>query len=197
MSKQLDPISAVHQQIEAQLLPWFKVGHWTIQAVPSPLTLREFNSLMRATAWIGISWVEHAPRPGGSRRLDGTLKFRLTLCVKNTDKTVRLFGDRLGPGLYPAMATAAMALHGVDVPGHGSLLVTRVAQSFADGYSDETIALGIIELEMVTALGDVLGAVEAAPAFAVLVSSFELLDEHGVSRLIATDINDLPAEEAP
>jgi len=188
-----DPISALHQRIEPLLRPYFVAGRWHIEPMPWPLTLAEFRALLGMTPWIGISWTEFA-LASSTRAMDGTHKLRLTICVKNPGRAARFFGDRLGPGLYPSLVTAAGALHGHTLGDFGTLQVSRAAQLYADGYGDANIAIGIVDLECHSRLGDVLGAAAAAPSFAQLVSSFSLSTNAGAAAgdlPIATDTIDL------
>lgn len=185
----LDPISTLQSAITARLREYF-TGKWTIEAVPAPLTLGEFRSLTGSTPWIGISWTEFAPDAGATRSLKGRVTFRLTICVKHPGRAGRFAGDRLAPGLYGSSSTAAIVLHGHTVDGWGTLLVTRAAQVFADGYADDTIAIAALDVACDTAFGDWRGDAAAAPAFARLVSEFEL-QAGDTTRPIATDTTEL------
>ncbi|MEP9350571.1 hypothetical protein [Xanthobacter sp. KR7-225] len=192
-----DPISDIHLAIEPLLRPWFPVARWQIDAVPAPLSLGEFQRLLRTTAWIGVAWREFRIDQAAGRRLKGVHELMLTIAVKNAGGIgPRLFGDRLGPGLYPALATAAGALHGRTLEGFGSLHVTRAAQAYADGYGDLTVAIGAVELQCMTMLAPDLGEPAAAPPFTKLVSDWEAAPAiEGAPT--ATDTLQLPGAPAP
>ncbi|ABS69713.1 hypothetical protein Xaut_4492 [Xanthobacter versatilis] len=193
----LDPISEIHRAIEPLLRPYFERGIWVIEPVPFPMSLDEFKRLMRATPWIGIAWREFAVDTNAGRSLMGQHQLALTIVAKNAaGLDGRFFGDRLSPGLYPSLVTAAAVLHGKTLPDIGTLNVTRAGQSYAEGYGDLGAVVGLIELSVRTKFGDVLGAVEAAPDFARLVSSFEL-QPPADGREPVTDTIDLPGASAP
>lgn len=187
----IDPISALHDAVTAALRPFFPARVWQIEPVPAPLTINEFKALTGRTPWIGVSWVEFGVQAGSTRALNGDQRLRLTVCVKNPGRAARFVGDGRGPGLYPALATVASVLHGVLIEDIGSLLVTRVAQVFADGYADDTIAIGCVDIACNTAFGDWRGDAASAPAFARLVSAFELQAGDDTPRPIATDTIDM------
>lgn len=192
-----DPISDMHLAIEPLLRPYFVAGKWQIDAVPHPLSLGEFQRLLGVSPWIGIAWREFTPAANAGRLLKGTHSLMLTLAVKNASgRVARLFGDRLGPGLYPALATAAGALHGRTVQGLGTLQVTRAGQAYSDGFGDLTVAIGVVELTCHTVMTPMADQVEAAPDFARLVSSFDL-QPPADGREPVTDTIDLPGASAP
>ena len=192
-----DPISDMHLAIEPLLRPYFVAGKWQIDAVPHPLSLGEFQRLLGVAPWIGIAWREFKVDANAGRQLKGAHSLMLTMAVKNASgRAARLFGDRLGPGLYPSLATAAGALHGRTIAGLGTLQVTRAGQAYADGFGDLTVAIGVVELTCVTLMTPLADEVEAAPDFARLVSSFELLPPSD-GRDPLTDTIDLPGASAP
>lgn len=191
----IDPITTIHAAVTVALRPFFPARQWHIEAMPSPLTLNEFKALTGRTPWLGISWGAFEPGQGSTRALNGDQQLRVTVCVKNPLREARFFGDRVGPGLYPALSTVASVIHGTAVDGVGTLLVSRVAQLFADGYADDTIAIGAVDVRCNTAFGDWNGEAASAPAFAHLISQFELDAGDGSTRPIATDTTQIPQDE--
>ncbi|MDI4664713.1 hypothetical protein K9U40_10285 [Xanthobacter autotrophicus] len=171
----VDPITEIHQAIEPLLRPYFAERRWHIEPVPWPMTQTEFQRLLGVTPWIGLHWEKFTPDANCGRRLKGAHQMRLTLCVKNAGgRATRLLGDRLGPGLFPSLTTAAAVLHGRALPGIGTLAVGSVEQSYNDGYGGLDIAIGTLTFSCHTLFGDTLGAVAEAPEFAQLVSTFEV-----------------------
>ena len=192
-----DPISEIHLAIEPLLRPWFPADRWQIDTVPSPLSLGDFQRLMRGTAWMGIAWREFRIEQGAGRQLKGVHDLMLTIAVKNVSGIQqRLMGDRLGPGLYPALATAAGALHGRNLVDYGSLHVTRAGQAYAEGYGDLTVAIGVVELQCMTMHAPNLGEPAAAPDFTKLVSDW-VLSPAIEGAPAATDTLQLPGASAP
>ena len=171
----LDPISAVHQAVEARLKVFFPGFH--LEAVPAVLTLQEFTTLMGRTPWLGIAWTGFAPESKGGRGLRGAHRMRITLAVKHPGRGGRFQGDQHSPGLYPALATLMGALHGHTLDGHGTIGITKADQSFADGYGDKAVALGIVEIEIgPQTFAAPFGSLADAPAFVGLVSEFRMPD---------------------
>lgn len=170
-----DPISGITLALWPLLRPFFPANRWAIDAVPSPLSLHEFQRLLGTTSWIGIAWREFKIDQNAGRFLKGVHELTATIAVKNAAGRVqRLYGDRLGPGIYPALATFAGAVHGRTLPQFGTLEVTRAAQAYADGFGDLSYGIGFVELRCMTSLAPNLGEPAEAPDFTKLVSSFEL-----------------------
>lgn len=193
----MDPISEMHTAIEPLLRPYFKRERWTIEAVPFPLSLKEFLRLASSTPFIGISWKEFQVDTNAGRQLKGIHQLQVTMVVKNAEgRPARFFGDRLGPGLYPSLATAAGALHGKTLSNIGTLQVTRAGQSYADGWGDLGGTVGLIELSCRELLCPMLSEVEEAPDFVQLVSAFELQPPVD-GRDPVTDTIDLPGASSP
>lgn len=171
----LDPISQIHAALEPLLRPYFAKGKWHIETVPYPLSPTEFKRLMGVTPWIGLSWREFKTDDNAGRQLMGVHQLVLTFAVKNAaGREARFLGDRVGPGLFPSLATAAAVLHGRTLVDIGTLHVVRAGQAYAEGFGDLGEAIGMIELTCRTKFGDLLGAVADAPEFARLVSTFSV-----------------------
>ncbi len=184
----VDPITATHQAVEARLRTAFAHDRWTFELVPSPLTLEEFRSIVaKATPWLGFAWREVAVDQASGRRITGRLGFTLTIVIKNTGREARFTGDRLGPGLYSSTLIAAALLSGLKVDGVGTLFVSRAGSAFADGWSDMSIAIGTIELDMTTDLADVLAALATSDDFLRLVSDWDLSSESEPSDTIEVE----------
>lgn len=170
-----DPITAVHQAVEARLRTAFAADKWAFELVPSPLTLDEFKAIVaKATPWLGLAWRELAPDPDSGRRLRGRLGFSLIIVVKNQGRAARFLGDRLGPGLYASTLLAAALLHGHSVAGLGTLILARAGSAFADGYSDLAIAIAVVDFDVLVNVADVLDAIAASDDFLRLVSQWDV-----------------------
>ncbi|WP_332117246.1 hypothetical protein [Azorhizobium caulinodans] len=180
----LDPISAVHQAVEDRLKVFFP--KWHMEPVPAVLTLQEFTTLMGRTPWIGIAWTGFTPDAKSGRQLHGSHVLRLTMALKNPGRGGRFTGDQHAPGLYPAFATLIGALQGHTLPGHGTIAITKADQSFADGYGDKSVALGIVEISVgPQAFSAPFGALADAPAFVALVATYETSDGATVTDTIS------------
>lgn len=167
-----NPILMIDEAVESRLRTAFD-GKWTIERVPDPMTLAEFEHLLRSTPWIGLGWASLAATPQG-RRVDGTLGFTLTICLRNPGAEARFKGDSRGPGIYTATLAAAALLHGMTVPGVGTIQVTGAASAFAEGHKDRQIAIARLAFEVIgISLGDFMGAVAAADDLKELVSGWD------------------------
>ncbi|MDC7787968.1 hypothetical protein PQJ75_13815 [Rhodoplanes sp. TEM] len=183
-----DPITAVHQAVEARLRTVFAPSRWPFELVPSPMTLDEFKGVVaKATPWLGFSWRSIEPDANAGRTITGRLGFTLTIVIKNTSRAARFLGDRVGPGLYPSTIAAAALLHGLTVPGVGTLSVTRAGSAFADGWSDVGIAIATVDVDVGVDLSDALDAIASSDDFLRLVTAWDLDAEAGQAAGEPTD----------
>lgn len=169
-----DPISAVHQAVETRLRTAFAASQWAYELVPSPLTIDEFKSIVaKATPWLGLAWRDLAPDQTG-RSIVGKLGFTLTIVIKNQGRNARFLGDRLGPGLYASTLLASALLHGLGVPGVGSLSVARAGSAFAEGWSDIGVAIATVDLDILISTDTLLMDIAASDDFLRLVSGWDI-----------------------
>ncbi len=187
----MDAISALTTGIAAILRERFPESRWTIEHVPTPMTLKEFERVIGMTPFIGVSWREIQPGPNAGRATPEKMAATATLVVKNASgKAGRLLGDGAGPGLYPAMELARLALHTRAIEGVGTLGVTRSSQAYSDGWGDLTVAIGVIELEVPTTTPRPIGAGEETPEFAGLATTWDFAPGEGSPADNVTDIID-------
>ncbi|WP_156922163.1 hypothetical protein [Azorhizobium doebereinerae] len=171
----VDPITEVSTAVQAVLRPF--MPNWQFELVPSELTLTEFEMLMGHTPWVGFGWTGFEMGKSSGRQARGHHKMRLTIAVKNSDRPGRFLGDALGPGLYPAMATAVCVLQGKTLPGIGTISVATADQTYVDGYSDMVVALGVVDIEIGPgALGAPFDTLADAPDFAGLIATYVVAD---------------------
>lgn len=190
----MDAISALTTGIAAILRERFPESRWTIEHVPTPMTMAEFKNVIGYTPFIGISWRELQPGQNAGRATPVTLAATVTVIVKNaTGKAGRLLGDGAGPGLYPAIELARLALHARQIDGVGTLAVTRSGQAYSDGWGDLTVAIGVIELEVATTTPRPIGAGEEPPEFAHLATTWDFAPGEGSPADNVTDIIDTGA----
>lgn len=175
----VDPLSAAANAVEQRLRLFFKPERWDWYIVPDPLTEKEFLSMTGVrTPLLALSWRQLNPGEKGGRRFQGKLGLRLTIAVKNQNgRKYRFLGDKLGPGLFPAMSGAIVLLNGHSVAGLGTFFVTACAQAYADGFADMNMAIATIDLSIEIAMGDVTGDFAAAPDFLRALSDFDLPGE--------------------
>lgn len=191
MLPETNPIMAIDAAVETRLRGAFEQRRWAFERVPDPMTLQEFTRLLRATPWLGLGWTDLAASAQG-RQVTGTLSFSLTICVRNPGAAARFHGDGQGPGLYVATMAAAALLHGMTIPGIGTVQITRAGSAFAEGYAEQQIAISRLTFEVATSLGDFLGAVAALPDLKELVSGWEVEQAENEP----SDTIDMPQEDA-
>jgi hypothetical protein len=187
----LDPITAMTRGIET-ILRELLTSRWSIEHVPDPLTMQEFQRLLQATPFVGIAWTKTTIGPEAGRRPMMTPIIKLTFCVKNTSRSGRLLGDDAGPGLYPAMEAARMLLHARAIDVIGTLSVTECSQVYADGYGQMDLALGQMTIQTVTAAENA-ATVADLPDFRRLATSWDFSQE---SDGPADDLTDIIIPEA-
>lgn len=169
----MDPFTATTQAIETRLRTVFSVAKWFFELVPHPLTTEEFRSVTGNTPLLALAWMGLSPTGSPGRRFQGRCDLRLTIIVKNQNRrSQRFLGDARGPGLFPAMAGATAVLHGYTKADLGTFFVTGIAQTYAEGFNDLSMAIATIDLTIDLALGDYLGAAAQEPDFLRLLSNF-------------------------
>ncbi len=175
----IDPFTALSTAIESRLRLYFKPDRWDFEICPDAVDDVEFATLAgKRTPLLALSWREFNPEPKGGRRFGGKLGLRLTILVKNpSGRKWRFLGDRLGPGLYPAMSGAVILLNGHTVEGVGTIFVTAIAQAYATGFAEKNMAIATLDLSTEIAMGDVTGDFASAPDFLRALSDFDLPGE--------------------
>lgn len=178
MASGRDPITAVSLGIAPLLAGYFDPRKWGApKVVGLPFTSTHMARLTDKTPALHIGFDGFAfGAPGAARIFGGAASFALVIVCRAAGAAPEAaqLGDKLGPGLYPSLITAAYALHGRIVDDVGTLRVTRLAQAGAEGWLDKGIAAGIVSFEVSTGLRDFLGEAESAPDFTRLVSDFEV-----------------------
>lgn len=170
----LDPITAFTNAVEQRLRTWFEKKTWEWHIVPRQLTLEEFKQISTKTPLLAWAWTKITPAANAGRQFTGEAEFTLTLVTKNPTKgKARYLGDSQGAGLFPSVALAIAVLHGWTVKDHGTLLVTAVDQTYADGHNDHALSMASIDLRATIAFGDFLQAVEASPEFLSLRTAWD------------------------
>ncbi|TVR05962.1 MAG: hypothetical protein EA385_16935 [Salinarimonadaceae bacterium] len=177
----LDPISAAIDAAKARLEPYFSPEVWHYSERSEVMGPREFEDLLSKTPHLAFAWAGWRSDGKGTLRYQGALALRIWIVVRNPRMPERFRGDKLGPGLYPAVLRVVQALQGAKLADVGSARVTNVAPAFADGFVGKDNAVALVELEIPTHLGDLVGAVGDAPDFLGLQVDWELARAEGVA----------------
>ncbi|MCX5497324.1 hypothetical protein OSH11_21685 [Kaistia dalseonensis] len=195
MTGEIDIVSQLARSVETLLRERFPENRWTIEHVPTPMTIEEFKRLLGVTPWIGIGWQAIEPGATAGRRTPVTIKMQATICLKNEGRSGRLLGDSAAAGLYPAMELARLTLQGRTIADFGTISVTRAGQAYADGYGSLAVAIGVIDFEVPAVLATPLGAGDVSPGFAVLATDWDFAPGEGSPADDPTDIIE-PGEPA-
>jgi hypothetical protein len=159
----VDPVSQAVKAMRARLQTRFD-KRWSTPIVPVPLSSSEFKRVASMTPFlaVGLSEVDVS----GARILSGAAHFSIVIGVKNaSNQDNRFLGDAAGPGLYPAMTIAAALINGHTVPDLCTFTVTRISSAYAEGFSDDAIAVGIINVTTTLSFRDAIADPDA-PDFA-------------------------------
>lgn len=176
---QLDPISAMIDATRSVLEEHLEPRRWHYTEQSDTMSERQFRELINRCPHVAIAWAGWPPETRTGKRYAGRLALRIWIVVKHTHLNGRFRGDVAGPGLYPAMAMAIAALHGHTLEDIGALSVTSAAPAFAQGFLDNDLAVGLIELSAPVHMPDVLDAVAGLPPFAGLDVDWEIARKAG------------------
>lgn len=179
MSEILDPVATLLDALKVQLQTAFPATNWHFSEQNEAMSPDEFGQLIQRVPHIGLAWASWQSDGKGGRRYQGPLRFKVWIVVKNTSLTGRLRGDPRGPGLYASAVRAAQLLQGFNIEGLGSVALTSIAPAFAQGFSNQHLAVAAIEGGVITQLGDVAGTADALPDFTGLSVDWELAREDG------------------
>lgn len=183
-----DPITLVHEAIVGALTP--ALGpRWTIETIPWPLTVDELRQLLQRTPVAAIAFGEFDP-DAAARRLAGEVAFRILVGVKSAKRPARFLGETTSPGLYRGLMATAKAVHGLTVPGLGTLQVGRIVPSYSDAFSALDLALGVVPVTCRVVVGDVLGWADEMDDLDAIATTWPDAPE------APTDIINLPAPPA-
>ena len=183
-----DPITLVHEAIVGALTP--ALGpRWTIETIPWPLTVDELRKVLQSTPVAAIAFGEFDPDADG-RRLAGEVAFRVLVAVKSGKRPARFLGEGASPGLYRGLMAVAAAVHGLTVPGLGTLQTGKIVPSYSDGFAALDLALGVVPVTCRVIVGDILGWGDETDDLGAIATTWPDAPE------APTDIINLPAPPA-
>jgi len=173
---ELDPISAVARAIETRLRTYFPEKKWDFRHVPAALTLAEFKSHVSRNPLLALAFRSLPPASNSGRIFQGDIELVLTIVVmnQNAGTGARFFGDKLGPGLFPSLATVIGALNGWTCKGVGTFFVGRSDQTYAEGWDSMNMALASVDITARIMFDDVLGEASKAPEFLTLLTNWDV-----------------------
>lgn len=149
MELSLAPIRVMEPAITARLRLAFPAKDFQIQRVPSVLTVKEFEDVVRLTPFIGLAWMGIQPDRNASREFKGVANWRLVLVVKaSSTLDTRFKGDRRDIGLDAMIDVASVLLNGFSFDDIGTCTVTSAEAIYADGWSDAATVLAQVDFDI-------------------------------------------------
>ena len=159
------PVADIGAALIARLTLAFPPEKFTHEFIPAKLDGSMWTRLLRRTPFVGLGFAGLAEGHGGADLFNGTSEWVVFLVTKNERGPFeRFFGDELAPGALQMMQTAIGALQGLTIIGHGSVGVSSAANSYAEEWKDDALAMIQLSLTVRTAfsLRDVVKDIPAA-----------------------------------
>lgn len=160
------PIFAATAAIQVRLAAVFPSSRFQHGMLPAVPTRESWQTLVRRTPFVGVTWLGANPSPSSGRLLRLVSTWRVLLVTSNTAVAGRFLGDAGGPGQFGLVQVAAAALHGLTPPAadeiadFGTLMVTETTALSADwSEAAEAIAGLTVASEF-----DLLDSADALPA---------------------------------
>lgn len=159
-----DPISQAVEALRTRLKLRFD-KRWTMPIVPVPLSLAEFKRVASMTPFVAVGFSEFDTV--SARVLNGEARLSVVIGVKNvSNQDNRFLGNAAGPGLFPSLTIAAALINGYTAKDLCSFNVTKISSAHADGFADDAIATGIINVTTTLSFRDAIKDADEPPEFA-------------------------------
>jgi len=166
------PIAAIGDALAERLKVIFPAEKFEHNFVPARADAAVWNKLLRRTPFVGIGFAMVEGNKGGSSsQFVGTTVWPIFLATRNeAGPRQRFFGDKLAPGSLQMTQAAIGVLHGRVLSAGGVKLGTvsiqSAANSFAEDWKDDTVALITLEATVPVTLPvtAVLGGEDTIPA---------------------------------
>jgi hypothetical protein len=156
------PITIISRAIEARLRQVMPPNKFTYQWLPAKMDKTVWDLLIRRTPSVSLEYLGFE-RAENASTLMGTALWNVWLAVKNIRSAeAGLFGDDLTPqGALIVHQVAMVALHGMVVPGAGTVVVVKAEPASLKDRDDPGVFTVFITLKvdrLGIALTDLLGA---------------------------------------
>lgn len=149
MDLSTSPIRSIEPLIVARLRLAFPEKDFSLDRIPSVLTVKEFDQVIRLTPFLGLAFLGIRSDPKSGRILQAAMRWRLVMVVKaSRDLRTRFSGDAHEIGLDAMTDVAIALLQGASLPGIGEMHVTSAEAVYADGWSDDATVLNQIDFEV-------------------------------------------------
>lgn len=178
------PIAAIGLALAERLKLAFPPEKFEHHFVPAKLDGAVWAKLLRRTPFVAVGFAAVEGNRGGSSSLfTGTTGWTIFLATRNErGPRERFFGDSMAPGALQMAQAAIVVLHGyrllVDGVGVGTVNVQSAANSYAEDWKDDAVALVTLEALVPVSLSvpAVLGGDDVVPGSidgAVITWSFD------------------------
>lgn len=161
------PLSITGWGIRAALEMVFPPVQFVHAWMPARVDSAAWSRLTRRLPLIGLGFNSFSP--AAQSRAAGASDWTVYLVTANeAGDEARLFGDRHAPGLLALIEVASSLLHGMPLPGGGSVRAGEATHVFVDSIADASLAIATLELSVTTTinLGDVIAGGDADPGLA-------------------------------
>lgn len=149
MDLSTSPIRTIEPLIVARLRLAFPEKDFSLDRIPSVLTVKEFEQVLHQPPFLGLSFLGIKADPKSGRILQASMRWRLVLVVKaSRDLRTRFSGDAHEIGLDAMTDVAIALLQGASLPGIGDMRVTSAEAVYAEGWSDDATVLNQIDFEV-------------------------------------------------
>ncbi|RNC91105.1 MAG: hypothetical protein ED558_14210 [Oricola sp.] len=142
------PIATIEQPIVDRLRLAFPPRNFTIERVPSTMTLREFQRHARATPFVGLAWLGLDPDEANGRQLKAKMRWRAILITSARTLEARFKGDARDIGLDAMIDVLSLILNGWTIAGIGAVTVTGAKAVFAEGNEDDDVAIAQVDFSV-------------------------------------------------
>ncbi len=158
------PLSLIALGIRTRLEQVFPARQFVHAWMPAHVDRDVWTHLTRRTPLVGIGFNGFDPQ-AASRGI-GASTWSVYLVTRNeAGHHARLFGDKQAPGLFGVLEVGVAALHGHTIEDGGTIQVREAVNAFVEGFKDEGMALGTIDLHVPTVISmtDVIANGDAEP----------------------------------
>lgn len=143
------PIRTVEPLITARLRLAFPEKDFSLERIPSVLTVKEFEQVLRQPPFLGLAFLGIRTDPNSGRQVQAAQRWRLVLVVKaSRGLRTRFSGDAHEIGLDAMTDVAVVLLQGAVFEGVGATRVTGVEAVYAEGWNDDATVVNQVDFEV-------------------------------------------------
>ena len=167
MDLSTSPIRTIEPLVTARLRLAFPEKAFSLERIPSVLTVKEFERVLRQPPFLGLAFLGITADKNSGRIVQAAMRWRLILVVKaSRDIRTRFSGDAHEIGLDAMTDVAIALLQGAVFQDVGASRVTSAESVYAEGWGDDATVVNQVNFEV---------AYSSSPAPFRLVSVDDLL----------------------